>query len=248
MENKTVLITGATSGLGLALAVELAKIGYNVCMNYGSSDERAKKAYDSVLSHTSKSKLLLIKADVSNPDAVKAMFSKINSTFGMINSLINVAGLNIDGPFASMDYLSWKRVQDINLTGPFLTSQSFVQQFTGENGHIINFSSSTAITGRKNGANYCSSKAGVISLTKCLAKELAPKIAVNCIMPSFVTTDEVMKRYNLHDKDTYEKLVSTIPQGRLGTNDDVTKTVLFILEQSSYITGQSFFINGGEYM
>jgi acetoacetyl-CoA reductase/3-oxoacyl-[acyl-carrier protein] reductase len=114
--------------------------------------------------------------------------------------LINNAGLNIDDSFLNMTDEKWKKVIDTNLTGTFICSQEFAFHFKGEKGHIINFGASTGIKGRKNGVNYCSDKAGVITLTRCLALELAPKIRVNCIIPGLIDTEEVMTRYNLYKK------------------------------------------------
>lgn len=112
----------------------------------------------------------------------------------------------------------------------------------------MNISAATAIHGRVNGANYCSAKAGVIALTKCLALELAPAIRVNCVFPGRVRTEEVMTRLNLRDPATHEASVKAIPMGRLGEPEDVYRAVRFLIEESEYITGQSFFVNGGLFM
>lgn len=134
------------------------------------------------------------------------------------------------------------------LTGTFHCSQEFAARYRGDAGHIINIAASTGIKGRKNGANYCSAKAGVITLTKCLAMELAPRICVNCVVPGYHDTEEVMTRFNLRDPAGYRKVVDTIPMGRLGTAEDLFRAVRFLVEEASYITGQNFFVNGGHFM
>jgi len=142
----------------------------------------------------------------------------------------------------------WEKVVGVNLTGTFICSQEFALHFKGEAGNIINISASTGIRGRKNGCNYCASKAGVINITKCLALELAPKIRVNCIVPGYIETAEVMTRFNLDPKENYDAAISLIPLKRMGTAEDVFSMADYIIGNSSYITGQNFFVNGGHFM
>jgi len=128
-----------------------------------------------------------------------------------------------------------------------LLREIFVFHFKGENGHIINIGASTGIRGRKNGVNYCSAKAGVITLMKCLALELSPKIRVNCIIPGLINTEEVMTRYNLYDKNNFDNKVNSIPLQGIGTPEDIFKVAYFIINEDAYINGQNIFINGGDY-
>ena len=165
-----------------------------------------------------------------------------------MDALINNAGLNMDGPFLEMTDEQWRKVIGVNLTGTFICSQEFALHFKGEAGNIINISASTGIRGRKNGCNYCASKAGMINLTRCLALELAPKIRVNCIVPGYIETEEVMTRYKLDQKENYAAAVATIPMGRMGTAEDIFSMAEYIVENSGYITGQNFFVNGGHFM
>jgi acetoacetyl-CoA reductase/3-oxoacyl-[acyl-carrier protein] reductase len=176
------------------------------------------------------------------------MFAQAVAQFGRVDALVNNAGLNLDGPFRTMTDEQWERVLATNLTGPFLCAQEFARRFRGEVGHIVNISAATAVHGRVNGANYCSSKAGVIALTKCLALELAPAIRVNCVFPGRVRTEEVLTRLNLRDPATYEASVKAIPLGRLGEPEDIYRIIRFLIEESDYITGQNFFVNGGLFM
>lgn len=247
-EERVVLVTGSSKAIGLGLVKHFAMKGFKVVINYSKSEARANKAYEEVLSYTEADNILKIKADVSNRKEVKSMFERIIEKFGRIDVLINNAGINLDGPFIKMTDDQWNRVIGTNLTGNFICSQEFARHFNSSEGHIINISSGTAIHGRKNGANYCSSKAGVINLTKCLALELAPKIKVNCIVLGMVDTEEVMTRYQLYDEENYKSMVERIPLGKLGKIDDVVKMIDFIVRKGSYITGEKFIVNGGMFM
>lgn len=247
-EERVILITGSSRAIGLGLTKHFAQKGFRVVINYSKSEDQAKKAYEEVLNYTEADNILKIKADISNREEVKNMFDRIIEKFGRIDVLINNAGINLDGPFIEMTDEQWDRVVGTNLTGNFICSQEFVRHFNTSEGHIINISSGTAIHGRKNGVNYCSSKAGVINMTKCLALELAPKIKVNCIILGMVDTEEVMTRYQLYDEENYKSMVKNIPLERLGKIDDVVKMIDFIVRKGSYITGEKFFVNGGMFM
>jgi acetoacetyl-CoA reductase/3-oxoacyl-[acyl-carrier protein] reductase len=165
-----------------------------------------------------------------------------------VDVLINNAGLNLDGPFLEMAESEWRRVLDTVLTGSFFCSQEFARRFSGEEGHIISIGAVPAIHGRKNGANYCSARAGVMTLTRCLALELAPRIRVNCVTPGWISTEEVMERYGLRQPDSFARAVATVPLGRLGTPDDVAAVIRFLVEEAGYVTGQNFFVDGGKLM
>lgn len=245
-EKKVILITGSSRGIGAELIKYFAKKEFKVVLNYSKSDEEAHELYKEIYNYNKE--ILIIKADISVRCEVQAMFKQIIDKFGKVDVLINNAGMNMDDSFLNMTDEKWQKVLNVNLTGTFMCCQEFAFSFKGKEGHIINVSAATAIKGRKNGVNYCSSKAGVISLTKCLALELAPRIKVNCILPGFMNTEEVMERYSLHDKVNYNNVIETIPLERLGTPEDICKVVNFIINESSYITGQDFFINGGQYM
>ena len=247
-ESRVVLVTGSSRGLGAGVVTGFANKGFRVVINCSKSTDEADALYRDIVNVAGRDKVMLAVCDVSKRAAVRDMFEKIVAKYGRIDVLVNNAGLNIDGPFLKMTDEQWQRVIDINLTGNFICSQEFVFHFKGEVGHIINMGASTGIRGRKNGCNYCSSKAGVINLTKCLALELAPKIRVNCIIPGFMETEEVLTRYDLHRKENYDAAVASIPMLRMGVPDDIFKMADFIVENSAYITGQSFFVNGGDFM
>ena len=197
-EKKVILITGSSKGIGAVLLRNFALNGFNVILNYLKSEKEASILFNEI--STFSDCILKIKADVSDREHARNMFDRAVDKFGKVDVLINNAGLNIDDSFLNMTDEKWKKVIDTNLTGTFICSQEFAFHFKGEKGHIINFGASTGIKGRKNGVNYCSDKAGVITLTRCLALELAPKIRVNCIIPGLIDTEEVMTRYNLYKK------------------------------------------------
>jgi NAD(P)-dependent dehydrogenase (short-subunit alcohol dehydrogenase family) len=247
-EGQVILVTGSSRGIGATLVANFARAGHRAVLNYAHSDEEANRLFSSLAKEGGVDRVMKVKADVARRDEVKAMFDRVLEKFGRMDALVNNAGLNIDGPFPTMTDTQWDRVIATNLTGTFICSQEFAFHFTGDVGHTVNVSASTAIRGRTNGANYCSAKAGVLALTKCLALELAPAIRVNCILPGRINTEEVMTRLNLHDPANYEAIVKEIPVGRLGITEDVFRVVRFIIEDSDYITGQNFFVNGGNFM
>ena len=178
-DSKVILVTGSSRGIGAGLVKGFSNKGYKVIVNYSKSNEEAERIYLELVNIAGQTNVILLKADVSKRTEVKEMFDKIVASFGRIDVLINNAGINLDGPFLEMTDEQWQRVIDTNLTGTFICTQEFTFHFAGEIGHVINIGASTGIRGRKNGCNYCSSKDGVINLTKCLALELAPKIRVN---------------------------------------------------------------------
>ena len=243
---KVILITGSSQGIGAVLLRNFALNGFNVILNYLKSGKEASILFNEI--STFSDCILKIKADVSDRKQVRNMFDKVVDKFGKVDVLINNAGLNIDDSFLNMTDEKWKKVIDTNLTGTFICSQEFAFHFKGEKGHIINFGASTGIKGRKNGVNYCSAKAGVITLTRCLALELAPKIRVNCIIPGLIDTEEVMTRFNLYEKENYDNVIKTIPVERMGTPNDIYRVVNFLINEDTYINGQNIFVNGGNYM
>ncbi|HET8913608.1 MAG TPA: 3-oxoacyl-ACP reductase family protein [Ktedonobacteraceae bacterium] len=246
---RTVIITGGIKGLGKAMALELAKQNYNLVLNYFSDDRTAQETLDTCKQLTSN--VMLFKGDVSRRSEVEAMMSATTERFGSLDVLINNAGLNIDKPLHQLSDEDWDRVVDSNMKSVFLCSQAasvVMQQQPGE-GIILNLSASTGITGRKNGLNYCASKAGVLVMTKCLALELGPKIHVNCILPGLIKTGETTERFDLDDPASLEKHEQSIPLKRIGQPEEIATMVSFLLSPAaSYITGQNFSVNGGSFM
>lgn len=225
----------------------LAQQGHRVVINYAHAGNAADALFGE-LAGCVKDRVMMVKADVSSQAAVRDMFDQIIENFGSVDALINNAGINIDQPFVEMSEKDWNQVIATILTGTFNCCQEFVRHFAGEAGCIINIGAPTAIHGRINGANYCSAKAGVIALSKCLARELAPRIRVNCVIPDFIDTEEVRMRFHLDDKSVREELISTIPMGRLGNSNDVFSIVHYLITEADHTTGHEFFVDGGRYM
>ena len=247
-EHKVVLVTGSSRGMGAVFVRNFAQEGYRVVVNYLKSEEPAIALRDSIIRQYGAGAALAIQADVARRSDVKQLFDRAYDRFGRVDVLINNAGINQDAPFLEMTDDHWSTVITTILTGTFICSQEFAFRYTGDEGHIINIGALTAIRGRKNGANYCSARAGVLTLTQCLALELAPRIRVNCVTPGFINTDEVLERYELQRPENLEHALSGIPLGRLGTPDDVFRMIHFIVGESSYVTGQNFLVDGGRLM
>jgi acetoacetyl-CoA reductase/3-oxoacyl-[acyl-carrier protein] reductase len=245
MDKKTVLITGSSRGLGAHAALRFAEKGYGVVVNFSRSKAEAETLAAQIDAEVPGAEVLVCQADVADREQVREMFDAVYHRFGRCDALIAMAGTNKDGPFVTMSDENWHQVLDTILTGTFLCCQEYARRYQGEHGHIVNVGAVTALTGRKNGANYCAARAGVLTLTRCLALELAPKIQVNTVTPGYIATDEVVTRFDLHIKENLDKAVSAIPEGRLGSPEDIFKTLYFLVNDSSYITGQNLVVDGG---
>jgi len=241
-----IVITGSTRGLGAALAEHFAANGRDVVLNY-RTPEAARKVSDRIAAAGAPGRILAIKADVRNRDDVGQMFDRAFAELDGVNVLINCAGVNRDAPFLELTDEDWDTVVDTHLKGAFICSQEFVKRLDGASANIINLGAACGIQGRLNGANFCSSKGGLLALTKCMARELAPQIRVNCLTPSAVDTEEVRERYALDTTEGLGKVLAGIPLNRLGAHADVTHMVDSILG-AHFTTGTNFFVNGGEFM
>ena len=247
-QKKVVLITGSSRGIGAGLARSFAEKGFGVVINYLKSKQAAGELLEGINARCGAGTALAIRADVGCRSDVTKMFDQVSAKFKRIDVLINTAGLNIDKPFLEMSDEDWSTVLGTILTGTFICSQEFARYYRGEAGHIITIGAVTALRGRKNGANYCSARAGILTLTKCMALELAPRIRVNCVTPGYINTAEVIERYNLDEQENLQRAISGIPMSRLGTPADVFQIIDFIVNTSSYVTGQNYFVDGGSYM
>lgn len=245
-EERVMVITGASSGLGHASALHFAGKGYRIVMGY-VVDAEAEKALPEVESVAGEGRTIRCKADVANREQVRQMFDDAIEAFGRVDVLINFAGINRDAPFAELTDDMWDSVVGAHLRGAFVCGQEFVFHNTDRPGCIINLGASCGQEGRKNGANFCSAKGGIFALTKCMAQELAPRIRVNVLLPNHVKTREVMERYDLDDPEILAREVGTMPMGRLGELDDVTHMLEAIIG-AEFTTGATFLANGGQYM
>lgn len=242
---KTVLITGAGRGIGRQAARDFGVEGANVCIGYVNSAAEAKETVEAI--EASGGRAFACKANISDPIQVDAMVEATLDAFGSIDIYVNTAGLSIDGPFLDMAEADWDRVYEVNLKGAFLASQAIARHMVaGNGGVIINISSSTSTTGRKNAANYCSSKAGLNMLTKCMALELGPKVRVNVIGLGFVESPLV---HEVFSADQLEEAIESIPLGRMTTIEETSAFIrLLASESTSFVTGQTIMFDGGSVM
>ena len=245
-EERVILITGSSSGLGAALIENFLKKGFGAVINY-IIEEQAQELYDKLTKEIDGAKLMKYKANVANREQVKGMFDAVIEKFGRIDILVNTAGINRDAPFLELTDETWDAVLNAHLKGHFVCGQEYAFHNTDREGVIINVGAACGFAGRKNGANFCSAKGGILALTKCMAQELAPRIRVNCLVPGSVKTREVIDRYNLETKEGLAKEVATLPIGRLGEFEDIIKMVECMID-AEYTTGSTFFANGGQFM
>jgi len=239
---KTALITGASKGIGAATAIMFAQNGYNVIINYSSSAESAKLLENSLKQNGFSA--LSYMADVSKSNDVARMVQDVIAKFGHIDVLINNAGIAQQKLFTDITDSDWERMVGVNLTGTFNCCRAVIPHMVSrKNGCIINTSSIWGITGASCEAHYSAVKAGIIGLTKALAKELGPSgIRVNCVAPGVIST---RMNSNLSVEDL-ANLADETPLGRLGSTNEVASTSLFLAsEGAEFITGQVISPNGG---
>ena len=245
LTDKVALVTGASRGIGRAIALLMAKQGADVVVNYSGSEGAAQETVDAILAMGRKA--IKIKANVGNAEEVAAMVEEAHSTFGRIDILVNNAGITRDGLLMRMKDSDWDDVININLKGVYLMTKAVSKiMMKQRSGKIVNMTSVVGVTGNAGQANYRASKAGVIGFTKTCAKELASRgITVNAIAPGFIHTDMTDV---LSDK-VKEAMVHTIPLGRMAEPDEVAAVAVFLAsDMSSYITGQVINVDGGMVM
>jgi 3-oxoacyl-[acyl-carrier protein] reductase len=243
LENKTALVTGASRGLGKAVALKLATCGADVAVNYRSSDEAAENVCREI--EKMGRKALLCKTDVSDSEAVKQMVRRITDELGGIDILVNNAGIVKDSLILRMSDESWDEVINTNLRSAYLCSRYALRSMISKRwGRIINISSLAGVIGNAGQANYSAAKGGMIALTKSLAREVGPRnITANAIAPGFIVTDMTMGNLPEESRDD---ILARIPLGRFGTADDVAELAAFLAsEEASYITAQVIGIDGG---
>ena len=249
MNQKTVVITGSTKGIGRAIALRLAKEQHHVVLNYASDDVQAQETLR-LCQHINPN-TLLVKADVSNKQAVETLMQETFQRFHSLDVLINNAARVIDKPLQEMTEEDWDGVVDTSMKGTFFCSQiaSSYMLRQDHGGIILNIGAPTGIRGRKNGINTCASKAGVMVMTLCLALELGPKIRVNTIVPGLTKTEETVERLHLDDPAVLHAREELIPLKRIGTPEDIANVVtLLISDEAGFINGQKILVDGGQYM
>ncbi|MEH7222526.1 3-oxoacyl-[acyl-carrier-protein] reductase [Bacillus sp. JJ1566] len=245
LNGKVALVTGASRGIGRTIAIELAKAGAKVAVNYSGSEQKANEVVDEIKALGQEA--FAIQANVSDADSVSTMVKEVISTFGSLDILVNNAGITRDNLLMRMKEEEWDDVININLKGVFLTTKAVTRQMMKQrSGKIINIASIVGVSGNPGQANYVAAKAGVIGLTKTAAKELASRnITVNAVAPGFITTDMTEKL----PEDVKNEMLKLIPLARFGETTDISGVVLFLAsDQSNYMTGQTLHIDGGMVM
>jgi 3-oxoacyl-[acyl-carrier protein] reductase len=245
LEGKAALVTGASRGIGREIALELARNGANVAVNFSGSEAKANEVVDEIKKLGKDA--FAIKCDVSNSEEVATMVKETIDRFGKLDILVNNAGITRDNLLMRMKEDEWDDVININLKGVFLCTKAVSRQMMKQrNGRIINIASIVGAMGNAGQANYVAAKAGIIGLTKTTAKELASRnITVNAIAPGFISTDMTDKL----SEDVKGEMLKQIPLARLGEPKDIAKMTVFLAsDDSSYVTGQTLHINGGMYM
>lgn len=241
---KSILVTGGCGGIGAAICEEFAKCGYSVAVHYHTQEEKANKLAQT-LSEKYGVKTVAVYADVSDCNSVGKMFDSIEQKFGQIDCLVNNAGIAQQKLFTEITDIEWKKMLGTNLDGVFYCCSQALKRFMLPNhsGSIVNISSMWGQTGASCEVHYSAAKAGVIGLTKALAKEIGLSgIRVNCICPGIIMTD-MMKGF---DAETLDNLKEETPLNKLGTPEDIAHMTAFLCtDKARFITGQVIGINGG---
>jgi len=245
LKGRTALVTGASRGIGRAIALALAEEGADVAVNYVSSEAPAKKVMEEI--QKMGRKVILAQADVADfPDTFR-MAQEVLKEFGHLDILINNAGVTSDKTFVKMDHASWRKVLAINLDGVFNCTKVFIDQMLKQNyGRVVNITSVIGQIGNFGQANYAASKAGVMAFTKSLAKELAGKgVTVNAVAPGFIETEMI----GAIPEKVKSRLLEQIPLKRFGRAEEVGRAVVYVVsDDGDYITGAEISINGGLFM
>jgi len=251
--DKIAIVTGASKGIGRAIAIAFAKEGANVVVNYFKSEDDANDVVKEI--NALGRAAVPVRADVSKIDEVKAMVKRTIDQFGRIDMLVNNAGVSTMGPLVDLTERDWDYNMDVNAKGVFLCCQAVARHMIGQRyGKIINISSAAGKTGARFLSHYCASKFAVIGLTQSLALELAPyRINVNAVCPGYVETDmqsrELVweaKLRGISSEEVKRGYLGSVPLGRLGKPEDVAKIVVFLASaQSDYMTGQAINVTGG---
>jgi len=245
LEGKSAIVTGGSIGIGASIAVKLAECGANVALNYRKHQEEAEVVLDRIIQTGRKG--LLVQADISNFEDAGKLVKTVTNVFGKIDILVNNAGINWDGVIWKMTEEQWDRVLNINLKGYFnyirAVSPLFREQ---QSGKIINITSINGIRGKFGQANYSASKAGIIGLTKSVARELGKYgVNVNAVAPGLIETDMMKKA----DESVRLAAIEEIVMKRIGQPEDVANVVAFLCtDLARHITGEVIKVDGGQYI
>lgn len=252
LQGQKALVTGASSGIGKAIAIAIAQAGADVVVNYRSGDEEAQRVAEEA--GRCGARVLTHRADVSREDEVEAMFARAVGELGTLDILVNNAGLQQDARFEEMTLRQWQTVLDVNLTGQFLCARAAVREFRRRGvrpqvscaaGKILCISSVHEVIPWAGHVNYAASKGGVMLMMKSIAQELAPyRIRVNSICPGAIRTP--INRPAWETPEAYAALMRLVPYRRIGEIEDIGRAAVWLAsDQADYITGASIFVDGG---
>jgi len=239
---RNALVTGSGKGIGRAVAIALAKNGVAVAINYSRSEQAAKETAEQIVA--AGGVCSLYRADVSKSDEVHSLFEKIKSDLGPVSILVNNAGITRDALLVRMKDEDWRDVLGLNLEAAFLCTREAVRDMARARwGRIINISSVVGLIGNPGQANYCASKAGLLGLTKSVAREYGMRgITVNAVAPGWIETDMTVSL----KPEIREAMLKSVPAGRPGLPEDVASVVAFLAsEEASYVNGQTIAVDGG---
>lgn len=245
LDGQVAIVTGASRGIGRAVAIALAKVGAKVVINYAGNAEAAEAVRTVITDNGGQA--ITVKADVADAEAVDSLVKQTIETYGKVDILVNNAGITRDTLLMRMKDEDWDAVMNTNLKGIFYCTKAVTKSMMKQrSGKIINMTSVVGLMGNAGQANYAAAKAGVIGFTKSMAKELASRsITVNAIAPGFIATDMT---HGLSEQVKAD-LEAQIPLSRLGAAEDVAAAVVFLASQSAnYITGQTLNVDGGMVM
>ncbi|MDF2617102.1 MAG: fabG [Sedimentibacter sp.] len=242
---KTAIITGASKGIGAAIALRLNELGYNLVLNYRSNTVSMEELISNFPNKETKN--VTVQCDISNYEDAKRLIDEAYESFGSVDVLINNAGITKDNLLAMMSEDEFDQVIDTNLKGTFNCCRHISKRMLKQKyGRIVNISSVVGLAGNAGQVNYAASKAGVIGMTKSMARELGKKnVLVNAVAPGFIQTEMTDKI----PEDIKNEMMKNIPLQKLGQPSDIADAVEFLIsDKASYITGQVLSVNGGYYM
>lgn len=245
LQGKNALVTGSSRGIGRAIALELAKRGVNIAVNYAGNETKAEEVVQEIKALGADA--IKIRANVADENDVKAMVKEVVSTFGNLDILVNNAGITKDNLLMRMKVEEFDEVVETNLKGAFLCTKAAARPMMKQrDGRIVNIASIVGVSGNPGQANYVAAKAGMIGLTKSTAKELAARnILVNAVAPGFITTDMT----DVLSEEQRAAVLGQIPLDKLGDPEDIANVVCFLVSQDAkYITGQTIHVDGGMVM
>lgn len=244
LKDKVAIVTGGSRGIGSSIALELAKNGVKIVINYNSNSEAADKMVAEI--NEVGGEAYAVQADVSNSQDAANLVEETVKHFGRLDILVNNAGITRDSTFKKLSEEDWRKVIDVNLNSVYnTTSKALPHLLESDAGRIINISSIIGQAGGFGQTNYAAAKAGLIGYTKSLALELARgNVTVNAICPGFIGTEMVAAM----PEKVLESVVAKVPQKRLGTPEEIARGVVYLCKDGDYITGQQLNINGGLYM